>query len=479
MRHWRRCVLLTTVTGALFALLPAVGSSTEPTIDAVNAGLYEHHWSPEQVAVNTGATIAVRNATTVPHGVEWVSGPATPACTGVPVSTAVPSSGTQWSGTCTFTQAGTYKFYCTVHGPAMSGTVTVSTPGAPTATTGAASAIGQTTATLNGTVNPQGKLTKYHFDYGLTMSYGEKTSEASAGEGSTAEVVASSLSSLAPGTTYHYRLVATNAADTTEGADKTFTTQPAPGAPSASTGTVSALSETQATLNGTVNPNGQATEYHFEWGLTSSYGQSTEELPAGEDHAAHAESTALTGLVAGTVYHFRVVAKNASGTVQGVDNTFTTTSPPTSEPPPTTTTSTTTTPTPPPTGNPLPPAVLDPIVAPAPGPAIVGAPSLRSAQRGVSVKGSLNVSAAGAGGRLEVDVFAKGASLASAKAAPVLVGRYVRGAVAAGRVSFTVKLNAKGRSALRRRRSLSLTVKIALTPASGRAASVTRSVVLR
>ncbi len=477
MRHGGRWMLLAATTGMCMALLPAVGGGVEPspTVDAVNGAPY-HSWSPASVEVGTGGAITIRNTTAIPHGVNWVGGPATPGCSaGVPVGTTAAASGTNWSGTCTFASAGTYTFYCTVHGAEMTGTVTVTTPGAPTLSTGEASAIGLTEATLHGSVNPQGKATTYQFDYGTTTAYGQKTNSESAGTGSTNVPAAAALSALTPGTTYHYRLVANNEAGTTTGGDRTFQTA---GAPSASTGVASALGETQATLNGTVNPNGQATEYRFEWGTSSSYGQSSEELKAGGDHLAHPESATVTGLVASTVYHFRVVAKNASGTVPGADMTFTTTSQPVSEPPPTKTTPTTTTPTstqPPPVTIPTP----APIVTPAPGPAIVGAPSLRGAQRGTSVKGSLNVSAAGSGGRLEVDVFAKSASLARAKAAPVLVGRYVRGAVSPGRVSFTVRLNAKARGALRRRHALALSVRVILAPRAGRATSVTRQVVLK
>ncbi len=478
MRSGMRFAVLAVLTGALLAVLPAVGSSTEPspTVDAVNVGIYTHYWSPEHVSVNTGGTIAVRNLTLVAHGVEWVGGPATPGCSvGVPVGTTPVASGKEWSGTCTFTQAGTYTFYCTVHGPAMTETVTVTTPGAPTLTTGSASAVGQTAATLNGTVDPQGKATTYHFDYGTTTGYGKETGEESAGTGSTNEAVAVPVSSLAPGTIYHYKLVAKNEAGTTEGVDRTFTTLSPPGPPSAITGLASGLGETQATLNATVNPNGQATSFFFEWGTSSAYGQSTAELPAGEDHAGHAESATLTGLAVGAVYHFRVVAKNASGTVPGADRTFTTASPPAPE---TTPTTTVTTPAPVTGGSTT--TATTPIVTPAPGPPIVGSPLLHSVQRGASVTGSLHVAATGAGGRLEVDVFAKGASITRAKrSSSVLVGRVVRSSVSAGTVSFSVKLSAKARSALRRHHGLVVSVKVTLIPVDGHTVSVTRSVLLR
>ncbi len=130
----------------------------------------------------------------------------------------------------------------------------------------------------------------------------------------------------------------------------------------------------------------------------------------------------------------------------------------------TTTTTTTATPTTP--------------VEPQPGSPLLGSPSLRSSQRGGSVKGSLDISTAGAGDRMEIDVFANRASLAKAgHARRVRVGRLVRGSVSAGKLSFAVKLNAKARSALKRHRRLALAVKITLTPVHGEPLTVPRSVV--
>jgi hypothetical protein len=107
-----------------------------------------------------------------------------------------------------------------------------------------------------------------------------------------------------------------------------------------------------------------------------------------------------------------------------------------------------------------------------------GAPRISPSQRGSSVKGSLEVSKAGAGDRLEVDLIATTASLANAKHATQLVGRLVSASVSAGQRSFSVKLNGKARRALKRRHHLALKVKITLTPAGGEATSLTRSVTL-
>jgi hypothetical protein len=119
----------------------------------------------------------------------------------------------------------------------------------------------------------------------------------------------------------------------------------------------------------------------------------------------------------------------------------------------------------------------------APSSPLVGSASeaieLARAQHGSSVRGSVKVSQAGVGGRLEVDLLASGASRAKAGHSPqVRVGRLVRSSLYAGTTSFTVPLNAKGKAVLRRHRRLALTVKITLTPLHGVAVTVTRGVVL-
>jgi plastocyanin len=79
-------------------------------------------WKPESVTSAPGGSVAFRNpGNVVPHGVHWTGGPEMPSCSGVPVD----DFGTSWSGACTFAQAGTYTFVCTVHPEEMKGTVTV------------------------------------------------------------------------------------------------------------------------------------------------------------------------------------------------------------------------------------------------------------------------------------------------------------------------------------------------------------------
>jgi plastocyanin len=117
----RRLLLLLLGFGGLAALWSAaVGAAEGPTVEPAE-GTTGFAWSPSSVALAPGGTLAIRNPSkVVPHGVAWTGGPEAPSCSGVPVN----SSGTDWSGTCTFAEAGTYSFICTVH-PEMRETVTV------------------------------------------------------------------------------------------------------------------------------------------------------------------------------------------------------------------------------------------------------------------------------------------------------------------------------------------------------------------
>jgi CSLREA domain-containing protein len=94
----------------------------------------------------------------------------------------------------------------------------------PNVATGAAKNVGPGAATLMGTVNPGGRPTSYVFRYGTTKGYGSKTPATAAGSGRLNVHASFRVKGLMPGTTYHYRLVATNSAGTERGADRTFKT---------------------------------------------------------------------------------------------------------------------------------------------------------------------------------------------------------------------------------------------------------------
>ena len=134
-------MLLAVLIGGATFVVDVAGSSAKkkpppPTIEAFNeSGYYgtTHSWRPSSITVNTANSLDLANPTAVGHGVEWRSGPAIPACTpGVPVGTSPSASGANWSGSCTFPKPGVYTFYCTVHGPEMTATVTVNPAPPPT-----------------------------------------------------------------------------------------------------------------------------------------------------------------------------------------------------------------------------------------------------------------------------------------------------------------------------------------------------------
>ncbi len=200
---------------------------------------------------------------------------------------------------------------------------------APTATTEAATGIKAAEATLKGSVNPNGGATTYQFEYGTTTSYGTKVpaSPESAGSGTSAVALSKAITGLKEGTTYHFRVVATNEAATVEGEDKTFTT---PKLPTVTTEAATGVKETKATLKGSVNPNGSSTTYQFEYGTTTAYGTKAPKTPAsiGSGTTALPVSEVVSGLEEGVTYHYRVVASKGAGTAYGSDMTVKTTHPP-------------------------------------------------------------------------------------------------------------------------------------------------------
>jgi hypothetical protein len=97
-------------------------------------------------------------------------------------------------------------------------------------TTGPASGVTETTATLSALVGVAGQPTTYHFEYGVGESLDLSTPAETVEVGRQA-LVQTHLTGLAPGTTYAYRVVATNEDETTEGDLGTFKTATAPAPP--------------------------------------------------------------------------------------------------------------------------------------------------------------------------------------------------------------------------------------------------------
>ena len=82
---------------------------------------------------------------------------------------------------------------------------------------------------MSGLIDPHAAATEYQFEYGPTTEYGSATALANVGSGDVQVPVTAVIGDIAPGTTYHYRLVAFSAGGASYGADETFTTSPQPG----------------------------------------------------------------------------------------------------------------------------------------------------------------------------------------------------------------------------------------------------------
>lgn len=218
-------------------------------------------------------------------------------------------------------------YHCTGSGEGSSGGEGEGTP--PVATTGSASGVSGSQATLNGSVNPEGAETTYHFEYGTEAeSYSASTPDTSAGSGTSAVPASAAISGLAPGTTYHFRLIANSPNGVSAGVDQQFTTtgSPPPPPPTVTTEGVTAVTNKSATPEAVVNPNGLDTHYYFEYGTISTRYESSAPPPPGSDAGSGSTpvrvSAALSGLAPFTTYYYRVVASNSTGTSYGEEKSF-------------------------------------------------------------------------------------------------------------------------------------------------------------
>jgi hypothetical protein len=202
----------------------------------------------------------------------------------------------------------------------------------PTVTSVAAESVTDNTAALHAEIDPNGTTTTYFFQFGLTTAYGTTSAQKSAGKGTKAIDAAIEATALLPGTVYHYRVVAENAAGETVGTDHTFTTKGNP-PPGVSTATAIDVTRDSAALTGVVTPNGQTTTYQFEYGPTTAYGSLTPQvtIPAGKTPVS--VSASVSGLSSGTVFHFAIVALHSDSPSQvGADEQFLTEPNPRPEP---------------------------------------------------------------------------------------------------------------------------------------------------
>ena len=216
------------------------------------------------------------------------------------------------------------------------------TSSVPIAATGGAQSVTATTATLPGTVTPDGLPTTYYVEYGQTTRYGEQApfpvGEAGAGASPVGVVVP--VGRLEPGTTYHYRIVATNintakcyeigeaavrtkceeifnatgtyrTPQTAYGQDQTFTTTAS--APIITGLTATAVTQTTATISATLNPQVLPTDWTLQLGTSTG---SLQSVTSGSVSSTTPLELAVGSLTPGTTYYYRLTATNTNG---GID----------------------------------------------------------------------------------------------------------------------------------------------------------------
>jgi hypothetical protein len=201
----------------------------------------------------------------------------------------------------------------------------------PLTTTNAATSVASTTATLNGTINPINyAVSAISFDYstsstlasGVTNVVATPSTLVSSSSNGTA---LANLTGLTAGTTYYYRVKAVNSNGTNAGASiLSFTTTAV--VPTVTTNTASSVASTTASSGGNVTSSGGAsvTARGVCWSTTANPTTANSKTTDGTGTGTFTSS--ITGLTAGTTYHYRAYATNSAGTSYGSDLTFTTTS---------------------------------------------------------------------------------------------------------------------------------------------------------
>ncbi|QSQ26729.1 DUF4038 domain-containing protein [Pyxidicoccus parkwayensis] len=203
---------------------------------------------------------------------------------------------------------------------------------APTTTTSAASNVGASGASLNGSANPNGAQTTGWFRYSTTHpgscndTFGTRapaTGGVSLGSGGSALPYTQAVTGLAASTTYYFCAIASNSVGVTPAsAVLSFTTSAAGAAPTVLTSDATSVTSTSATLNGSGNPNGVASTGWFRYGAThpgscnDTFGT---RAPAsggtqlGSGSSAVSFNQAITGLTSGTTYYFCALGSSTAG----------------------------------------------------------------------------------------------------------------------------------------------------------------------
>ncbi len=186
-----------------------------------------------------------------------------------------------------------------------------------------------TGAIIIGMVNPNDGSTDYWYEYGPTQGLGTRSAKMLLGSGFSVIPAPIFISNLHANTPYYYKLIASNAYGKTEGSVYSFVTtsdvsNPVGGLPSAKTNSATGIANTEATVNGEINPNKNSTQYWFEYGKSKNLGTLTPFVLLGNGSQKLQVSTLLKDLEPNTTYYFRLDAQNQFGTDNGSILSFTT-----------------------------------------------------------------------------------------------------------------------------------------------------------
>ncbi len=186
-------------------------------------------------------------------------------------------------------------------------------PVAATATTGSATGIGTTSATLNGTINANGSSTTATFEYGTSISYGSSvTATQSPVTGASPTSVSASITGLTPGLLYHFRVKGVNVAGTSTGSDATFTAD----STLAVTGPSSVTYPATGTLQSSGGLSGGAVTYDYVSGGCSLSGATVTITDAGSTPCVVTATVAAGGsYLAQSSVNFNVTLNKATPTV--------------------------------------------------------------------------------------------------------------------------------------------------------------------
>ena len=196
--------------------------------------------------------------------------------------------------------------------------LTVEAPDAPEATTLPATGAGAGALDLFGEVDPNGAPTEYVFQFGPTAALGSQTDPLAIGDGDERLTVTRRITGT-PGDTVFFRVRATSPGGTAQGEilQATFPLQEDPG-PAPTTQTLPAQGDGAGILRlfGTVNPNGLAARYRFDYGPTPALGLTTLLRDIGDGTTAVTVSERING-TPGSDLFYGVVGVSAGGTAQG------------------------------------------------------------------------------------------------------------------------------------------------------------------